>query len=89
LREFDEALGQLLARLRESGDLSQEALAAAIGRDQPLVSKVERGQRRVSVADLVDWLDALGVPLSDVAREIESIPRSPISRTVESDDTRA
>lgn len=72
--DFDVALGRLLARLREEGGLSQEALAASLGRDQPLVSKVERGQRRVSVADLLAWLDALGVSLGEIVGDIERLP---------------
>jgi transcriptional regulator with XRE-family HTH domain len=71
--DFDRELGLLLARLRESSGLSQEALAAALGRDQPLISKVERGQRRVSVADLLAWLGGLGIPLADIVSNLETL----------------
>jgi transcriptional regulator with XRE-family HTH domain len=68
------ALGRLLARLREEAGLSQDALAAALVRDQPFVSKVERGLRRVTVTDLLAWLDALGVPLNSIVVDLESLP---------------
>lgn len=76
MNEFDVALGQFLARQREAGGLSQEALATALGRDQPVISRIERGQRRVTVADLLAWLRALDIPLAAVASEVEALPSS-------------
>ena len=70
---FERELGQLLARLRESRGLSQEALATQLERDQPFVSKLERGQQRVTVADLLGWLTALGLCVEDVAPELDRI----------------
>lgn len=71
--EFDERLGQFLARLREQSGVSQESLAGVLGRDQPTVSRVERGVRRVAVQDLLQWLNALGLGLSEVAPDLEAL----------------
>ena len=73
MSEFDVHLGQLLARLREQSGASQESLGRVMGRDQPQVSRIERGVRRVAVQDLLQWLDALGLDLSDIAGELEAL----------------
>lgn len=49
----------MLRALRLSRRLRQADLAARIGRGQGLVSKVERGERRLDVIELRDWLTAL------------------------------
>ena len=46
--------------------MSQEALATQLGTEQPTISKIERGQRRVTVAELLRWADVLGVGLEEV-----------------------
>lgn len=68
--EFDARLGQWMAEQRESRRLSQEALALQLGRDQPVISKIERGLRKVSVEDLIHWAEAVGVPQEALCREL-------------------
>lgn len=46
--------------------MSQEALAIQLGTEQPTISKIERGQRRVTVAELLRWADVLGVDFEEV-----------------------
>lgn len=82
MSQFDVQLGQLLARLRERSSVSQESLARVLGRDQPQVSRVERGVRRVAVQDLLQWLEALGFTLSDVAAELEAMHREVGSKSL-------
>ena len=74
---FDRALGQFLAELRERSGLSQEALGAAVRRDQSVVSKIESGARRVAVADLLAWLQALGIELADIVTDLQSVDPGP------------
>ena len=54
-------LAAWLCALRERQGLSQEALADRLGVDQSVVSRVEHGQRRVSVPELFAWAEALNV----------------------------
>ncbi|MDO9133952.1 helix-turn-helix domain-containing protein [Hydrogenophaga sp.] len=49
----------MLRGLRLERGLRQADLAVRLGRGQGLVSKVERGERRLDVIELRDWLDAL------------------------------
>jgi len=49
----------LLRGLRMARRLRQADLADRLGRGQGLVSKVERGERRLDVIELRDWLTAL------------------------------
>lgn len=49
----------MLRGLRMTRRLRQADLANRLGRGQGLVSKVERGERRLDVIELRDWLAAL------------------------------
>lgn len=48
-----------LRQLRESQGLRQADLARLLGPSQATVSNVERGERRLDVIELRDWLEAL------------------------------
>ena len=61
----------MLARLREERGVSQGALALELGHDQSYVSRLERGQRRLTVAELLRCTAALGVPYTRLAAELE------------------
>lgn len=71
--DFYRRLGGVLSRLRESRGLSQEALGVQLRRDQSYVSRIESGERHASVLLLLEWSEALGVPFTDVARELERL----------------
>lgn len=49
--------------LRKRAGLSQQALAAAAGVDQSAISRIERGQRDVSLTTLAAIARALRVPM--------------------------
>lgn len=51
----------LLRELREAAGLTQEQLAQRLERDQPWVSVIESGQRRVDVIELREICRALAV----------------------------
>ena len=61
LANFDIELGRHLQQLRVNAGLSQVSLAAELGVDQTIISKVEGGHRRLSVSELLSWSEALGV----------------------------
>ena len=71
---FQLELGRHLAGLRERAGLTQEALGQQIGRDQPYVSKIERGTLGIQLDTLLTWLHALSLSLRDVADDIEALP---------------
>lgn len=51
----------MLAALRSDIELSQGALAVELGIDQAAVSRVESGQRRLTVVETFAWFEALGI----------------------------
>ena len=65
-------LVRLLAEMRERHGISQVELARRLEVDQPLVSKVERGVRRLDAVELMQWCRALGTPLSRFLGELEA-----------------
>lgn len=68
--DYQHFLAELRAQ-RERLGLSQEQLAAALGEHQTLVSKVERGVRRLDIIELRNWLAAMNVRLSDFIATLE------------------
>jgi transcriptional regulator with XRE-family HTH domain len=54
-------LREMLIVARQEADLTQIQLANAIGRPQSFVSKVESGERRLDVIEVLEVLTALGV----------------------------
>jgi transcriptional regulator with XRE-family HTH domain len=71
--ELERQVGRLLARLREEQGVSQAALALDLGHDQSYVSRLERGDRRLTVAELMRCAAALGVSYARLAAELERI----------------
>ncbi|WP_440224970.1 helix-turn-helix domain-containing protein [Dokdonella sp. MW10] len=60
------SLLDVLRQAREELGVSQSALGERLGNTQTFVSKVERGERRLDVAEFVEWCQALGAAPEDV-----------------------
>lgn len=63
---------QKLKRTRKNKRLRQRDLADLLGRHQGLVSKVERGERRLDVIELRDWLAALEIDFIEFLSELHA-----------------
>jgi transcriptional regulator with XRE-family HTH domain len=63
---------KMLRELRESRGLRQSDLAELLGRSQATVSNVERGERRLDVIELRDWLDALDERFPDFTTKLDA-----------------
>lgn len=63
---------KMLRELRESRGLRQSDLAELLGRSQATVSNVERGERRLDVIELRDWLDALDEKFPDFTTKLDA-----------------
>jgi transcriptional regulator with XRE-family HTH domain len=61
----------LLVQSRRAAKLTQEELAVRLSLTQSSVSKVERGERRLDVAELHDWCRALGHPFTKFTAEFD------------------
>ena len=59
-----------LVRARKDAELTQETLAARLGRPQSFVSKYERGERRLDVVEFLDVARAIGLDPVEFVREL-------------------
>lgn len=57
-------LSRRLTRARELAGMTQESLGRAVGLDRTAVTRLEKGERKLSVPELVSIADALGRPLA-------------------------
>jgi len=57
-------LGKRIRHARERINMSQEALAEGVARDQKAVSEYENGKRKLPATDLPVFARVLGVPVS-------------------------
>lgn len=62
----------MLRGIRTARRLRQADLADRLGRGQGLVSKVERGERRLDVIELRDWLNALDTDFIGFASSLDA-----------------
>lgn len=61
-----------LRKLRQSRSLRQADLALLLGRTQNRVSNVERGQTRLDIIELREWLDALNCGFLRFLKELDA-----------------
>ena len=59
----------LIRDLRERAGVTQLALAESLGNTQTFISKIERGERRIDVVELIEICEALGVDPVAALRE--------------------
>ena len=64
------ALIDLLIAKREKAGLTQHELAAQIGQYQSFVARMESGQRRIDVVELIELSEILDFDAAHVVREI-------------------
>ena len=62
---------ELLIETRQRAGLTQEQLGRQLLFEQPGISKIERGERRVDVVELKMICDRLGISLTDFIKELE------------------
>jgi transcriptional regulator with XRE-family HTH domain len=64
-------LVSLLRAVRKEAGLTQVELAARLGVEQSLISKIERRERRLDVAELRTYCSALGIGLNEFVSRFE------------------
>lgn len=65
--ELDREVGRAVAQLREQRGKKQTQVAQSLGWQQPLVSKLENGERSLKVAELKNLAKALDVPCEELS----------------------
>jgi len=64
-------LRQLLLERRQRAKLTQRELAARLGWDHKVISKLERGSKRLTVLELIEIARALGFDAAAAVRRVE------------------
>lgn len=80
-KEYEQLLSQLVEARKRQG-LTQDDLAAKLGRLQTFVSKYERGERRLDVIEFIHVAHALGLKVAPLIADIEE--HMPLSGNQES-----
>lgn len=62
---------KLLREVRERAGLTQKQIAERLETTQSIISKCERGERRLDVVELKAWCQALDIPLPVFIAEFE------------------
>ena len=65
-----ETLGNNLKKIRKCSELTQRALAEQLHSSQQYISRLERGSANMSVAFLLDLLDARDTPFEELTEGI-------------------
>jgi transcriptional regulator with XRE-family HTH domain len=80
---YDDAyrdLRDVLITARRGAGWSQQKLAAKLGRAQTFVSKIELGERRLDLIELMVWADALDVDAREVVERLQKKVRRKSAR---------
>ncbi|MCI9422972.1 helix-turn-helix domain-containing protein [Lachnospiraceae bacterium WCA-9-b2] len=59
----------VLRAIRINKNITQAEMANLLNVTQSFISKVENRERRLDVVELLSWIDALGVSVSDILPE--------------------
>lgn len=65
-----ERLKLALRESRKAADLTQTELAQRLGKKQAYVSKIELGERYLSLMDFIEWCEACGTDPSIIIKKI-------------------
>jgi len=76
-QELQTSLGQVVRGLRSKRGHSQESFAHTVGLHRTYMSDIERGERNVSLRNLVRIADTLEIPLSRLIAMAENYLEMP------------
>ena len=68
--DFNKALGEWMSARREAAGVSQDSVGRQLGFEQPTMSKIESGRRRVTVEELLLWAEAVALPSAVLAEKL-------------------
>ena len=76
-KQFQKSLGTVIRTRRAKLGYSQESFADAVGLHRTYVGSIERGERNISVKNLLAISEALSIPLSTLIALAEAEIISP------------
>jgi transcriptional regulator with XRE-family HTH domain len=65
----------ILIAKREEANMTQTELATALAEYQSFIARLESGERRIDVVELIQLARVMGFDASEVVREIEAIAK--------------
>lgn len=68
--------GRVLKKYRELTGITQEQIAAGLGRQQAFVSKIENGHRSIDLVTFIDWVQLMSNK-EQLLKEIGLLERQP------------
>lgn len=68
--ELQIKLGSYLQKIRQANNLSQEDVSEKTGLHRTYIGSIERGERNITIKNLVIICKALDIKVSDLFREI-------------------
>ena len=68
-------VGKVIQEARKELGITQRALARKVGRTETSISKIEAGNQRVDMVELLDIATALRLPLQELAARFEALSR--------------
>ena len=71
--EFDSSIGHTISELRTARNLKQEDIADALGCGQPLISRLEAGQRSLKFAEVGIFAEALGMTREELVMHLLTV----------------
>lgn len=77
------ALMQVLIEIRKEAGITQQELADILDRPQSYVAKVETGERRLDVVEMIAWAGGIGLSPADLmTKVVRAIPAPKAPDTV-------
>jgi transcriptional regulator with XRE-family HTH domain len=70
-----ELVKSALIEQRKAAGMTQSEVAEKLGRPQSYIAKVEGGERRLDVIELVELADTIGLDLHALVEEMRRTPR--------------
>jgi transcriptional regulator with XRE-family HTH domain len=66
-------LRDLLIEARQTADLTQQEVARRIGKPQSYIAKIEGGERRLDVIELIELCEQFGADPSNIIRGLQKV----------------
>lgn len=73
-----ECLIALMADIRKEQNITQTDLALSLGKPQSFISKIENGERRLDLIEMIAIADAMDVEPSDILDRLEQQISRPV-----------
>ena len=74
-------LAKHLQQLREEKGLSQESLGLQLQKGQSDIAKIESGKKRITVLELLNWANVLGVSIERLNKIINDLYSNNLNKT--------